>query len=427
MAEYKDREHFIPLRRSDLIDMLCADKDLPDAEREPFRQLCRLVTATYHFEYNQLLDQLKAAYAPFDPDTDTKPLTKFSSDQKQAKLNDLLNEFACLMDKANYKHLTLEDIEPALTETSAWGLRMDVDFKVFERLAIFARGDTVQKRTLRSWKTRYRLEEVQVPIYQRLVMILKLRRSKRLDRHVDTNTVYIQIFKDIPKVDIKMLLPGSRVRMSLFDRGKIGIPMLGGIVVTVMNIFRDIFDDLIGVMFNHPAAWWGLASGTLGYGFKSYFGWQSTKQRYNLNLTQVLYFNNLDTNAGVLCRLLDEAEEQECREAILAYYSLWRFGGAGWTARELDDYIELDLERRLNLKVDFEIGDAIAILEKMQLIEKLGDRYRAQPLDVAIRMLNCRWNSLCKSQSREMEESPVSAARNESTSTSTSVPLSHRA
>jgi hypothetical protein len=409
MGEYKDREHFIPLRRSDLIDLLCADKDLSSADRELFCQFCRLVTATYHFEYNQLLEQLKSAYAPFDPDADTKPLTKFSSDQKHSKLNDLMNEFACLMERANYKHLTLEDIEPALAETSAWGLRMEVDFKVFERLAIFARGDTVQKRTLRSWKTRYRLEEVQVPIYQRLVMILKLRRSNRLDRQIDTNSVYIQIFKEIPKVDIKMLLPGSRVRMSLFDRGKIGVPMLGGIVVTVMNIFRDIFDDiLMGVVFNHPAAWWGLASGTLGYGVKSYFGWQTTKQRYNLNLTQVLYFNNLDTNAGVLCRLLDEAEEQECREAILAYYFLWRFGGEkGWTAGELDDYIELDLERRLNLKVDFEIGDAIAKLEKLQLIEKVDERYRAYPLDRALRMLDCKWDGYFNYNNPEPEEPPI--------------------
>lgn len=407
MAEYKDREHFIPLRRSDLIDMLCADKDLLDAERELFRRFCRQVSATYHFEYNQLLEQLKSAYAPFDPDADMKPLTRLNSDQKQAKLNDLFNEFARLMERANYKHLTLEDIEPALEETSAWGLRMDVDFKVFERLAIFARGDTVQKRTLRSWKTRYRLEEVKVPIYQRLVMILKMRRCRRLDRHVDTQSVYIQIFKEIPKVDIKMLLPGSRVHMNLFDRGKIGVPMIGGIGVTLMNIFNDIFNDiLLGSL--HPAAWWGLASGTLGYGIKSYFGWQTTKQRYNLNLTQVLYFNNLDTNTGVLCRLLDEAEEQDCREAILAYYFLWRFGGEkGWTAKGLDDSIEMDLERRLNLKIDFEIGGAIAKLEKLQLIEKVGECYRAQPLAMALQMLDFKWDHYFKCNNPEPKEPPI--------------------
>ena len=42
---------------------------------------------------------------------------------------------------------------------------------------------------------------------------------------------------------------------------------------------------------------------------------------------------NLDDNAGVLFRLLDEAEEQEAREAMLAYFFLWRHAQAeGWSA-----------------------------------------------------------------------------------------------
>ena len=53
MAEYKDREHFIPLRKSDLVELLCADKKLPLEEREPFRQFCRLVSSVFHFEYLQ--------------------------------------------------------------------------------------------------------------------------------------------------------------------------------------------------------------------------------------------------------------------------------------------------------------------------------------------------------------------------------------
>ena len=56
---------------------------------------------------------------------------------------------------------------------------------------------------------------------------------------------------------------------------------------------------------------------TAGYGVKSFFGYLRTKQKYQLNLTESLYYQNLDNNAGVLCRLLDEAEEQENREAVL--------------------------------------------------------------------------------------------------------------
>src|SRR5439155_12621563 len=96
------------------------------------------------------------------------------------------------------------------------------------------------------------------------------------------------------------------------------------------------------------------------YGFKSYTSYLNTKNRYALQLSQSLYYQTLDGNAGVLFRLLDEAEEQECREAILAWYFLWlKAGQEGWTSERLDDYIEEYLEERTGVKVDSEIGDAM--------------------------------------------------------------------
>jgi hypothetical protein len=131
-----------------------------------------------------------------------------------------------------------------------------------------------------------------------------------------------------------------------------------------------------------------------GYGYKQWYGFQATRQTYSLQLTQSLYYQNLDNNAGVLYHLLDEAEEQECREAILAYYYLWRFAGTeGWTAASLDDYVELDLERLAQLKVDFEIGDALDKLETLGLTEKIGDRYRAVALDRALEILDFKWDN----------------------------------
>ena len=33
MAEYSDREHYIPLRQYDLVELLCADRDLTEVDR----------------------------------------------------------------------------------------------------------------------------------------------------------------------------------------------------------------------------------------------------------------------------------------------------------------------------------------------------------------------------------------------------------
>ena len=39
-------------------------------------------------------------------------------------------------------------------------------------------------------------------------------------------------------------------------------------------------------------------------------------------LADSLYFKNLDNNAGVFHHLVDAAEEEEFKEAVLAYYFL---------------------------------------------------------------------------------------------------------
>jgi hypothetical protein len=403
MAEYKDREHYIPLRRSDLVDLLCKDKGLSAEDRVQFRQFCRLVTATYHFEYQQKLEELKDDYAPFDPDRVTKQVKQLSDEVKRQELDDLFQKFTWLMERANYKHLDRAAVEAALTEASDWGINMDIDFNVFERIELFARGDVIGKRYRRRWWKLFRLEEVHLPIYQRLVLILKLRPHKRL-RGVDTQGVYLKVFKDIPKVDLEMLLPGARVHMPGFQKLKLGGSFLSGLGFLIYKVIADIIKVVaLGVTFL-----WAPIAALLGYGYKQYYSYSTLKQRYTLQLAQSLYYQNLDNNAGVLDHLMDEAEEQECREAILSYYYLWRYAGdRGWTASDLDDYVEMDLERLADIKVDFEIADALEKPVKLGIVEEVEGRYRALPLAKALEMLDWRWDNFFKYNNPAPEEPPV--------------------
>jgi hypothetical protein len=384
MGEREGREHFLPLSSRELIELLCADRTLPEAEREDFRRFGELVLASAHFEFNRRLGELKAAYAPFDPDADSPPLIPLSSEQRQHRLNDLVCDFGWLMERANFKHLSREEIEPALATSSDWGIRMDVDFSAFEHIAIFARGACLQKRTRRRLRKLYRQEETEVPIYRRLVIILKLRQHPRLPANVDTENVYLKIFKDIPQLDVMMLLPGARVRFTNLDRGWIGLPLMSGAAMAFWNVVQDLW---------HNIETWGVAAGGIGYGYKCYYGYRQTKQRYHLTLTQSLYFQNLDSNAGVLTRLFDEAEEQECRVALLAYYCLWRYAPeAGWTAADLENSMDLYLDRYADLAVRCDGSVALEALQKQRVVEKTGDRWRALPLARALDALHAAWD-----------------------------------
>jgi hypothetical protein len=392
MAEYKDRENFIPLRKSDLIELLCRDKALTPNERTFIRQFCVLVSAVFHFEFLKQLEELKDAYAPFDPDADTKSLQPLSEDQKRKAEEQLFARFISLMERANFKRLVQEDLQRALQEVATVsGIRTHVDLHAFEQLYIFVRGDVVGHLYRRSWRKLGRKEEYHVPQYQRLVVIVKLKPNKRLEREIDTTRVYLKIFKDIPKVDHHMLLPGARVRFTRLDQAMIIYPLAAGIGLTLYNIGASILQSSFAALGSLLS--WGLAGAIGGYGYKSYHSYQVKKQDYSLRLTKNLYYKNLDNNSGVLMRLLDEAEEQECRETFLAYFCLWKFAPPeGWSAEQLDDYVELYLEGNANLKVDFEIGDALAKLERLQIVRKVGNAFIAEPIDKALERLDWTWD-----------------------------------
>jgi hypothetical protein len=313
---------------------------------------------------------------------EVKPLRR---EQRQELQDALFGRFLWLMTRANFTPLGRDAIEKAMRDVSDWGLNMEVDFNVFDRLDVYVRGDAMSTRYRRLWRNFFRREAVQVPSYRRLVLIMKLRPHKRLGRDIDTSAVFLKIFQDIPKVDVEMLL-------------------LGGLAYILYNVVGQVFKAVaLGA-----AALLGPLAALLGYGYKQWYGYQVAKQTYSLQLTQSLYYQNLDSNAGVLHHLLDEAEEQECREAILAYYYLWRFAGErGWTPRNLDDYVELDLERLANVQVDFEIADALEKLEKLNIVERVEGRYRAYPIDKALEMLDWAWDNAFRYANREEETAPV--------------------
>ena len=391
MAEYSDREHFIPIRKTDLVDLLCREPGLTAEQQHHFRQLCRLIEATFHFEYHAKLEELKDAYAIFDPDADTQPLCAPSVEQAEGRVHELFEKFSALLERANFMRLSRADILEALKGSSDWGINLDVDFDVFDRLEVFARGDVLGRRWRRRVRNLYRLEEVEVPIYQRLVVFFRLREHKLIGKHVDTKSVYIKVFKDIPKMDLEMLLPGTRVKLTATDRGKIVLPALSGVALTIWKIIQGA----VVLAFAGTLAFLGLVGGTIGYGMRSFYGYLQTKQKYQLNLTQSLYYQNLDNNAGALFRLLNDAEEQECREAMLAYFHLWRAAGDhGVTGPELDDRIEQYLERAAGILVDFEIGDAMDKLKRLQIVEELPeDRVRAVPITDALHALDRAWDN----------------------------------
>jgi hypothetical protein len=462
MARYADREHAIPLRKPELVRLLLRHLDSENpAELTHFRELCRLIEAILHFEFHERLECVKELYAPFDPDTvavypvsgiglppassasaaiDTSQTSsqapgttrteshaatlpscparrKFAAESsiEATSPGKLLEQVRYLLERGNFRRLDRAVLEEAMRRPGRWGLNFEVNFDLFEILELYARGDTVEKE-----KRPARLfglipeKEMDVAVYERLVLIVRFRADAQVPPFVDKNCLYIKLFKDVPKDDLEMLIPGTEIRIRPLDGLKIGMPLLLGILTClwklVMGAAITIASGAAGIL-----AWLGIIGAPLSYGVRSYFGYVSTRQKYQLTVTQCLFFQNLDNNLGAITHLIDEAEEQEFREILLSWFFLWRFAGPqGWTAEALDDHVEQYLEREAQLRVDFEIEDALAKLVRYGLAEQDEQgRWRAIPLLTACERLDARWDNFFRYNRTLLEPEPGAPGKSE--------------
>jgi hypothetical protein len=394
------REQHIPLSKAELLARLFDVAKLSEADRSKFESFAQILSAVIHHEYHFRLEKLKQAYWQFDPDGGSRASSRTPSPERDSACNALFAEIVSLFERANYRRLSRAELDEALDSMSEVGVRLDVELAAFQRLEVFVRGDTTARRTRRYLKNLYRRCEIDVPTYDRLVVAFHPHESRRIGEHGKSEHVYLKMFKNIPKMDLEMLLPGTRVRMSLLDQGRIILPAVSGVALTVYKILQGAlvlaFAGVYGML-----ALLGIVGGTIGYGVRSFVGYLRTKDKHQLYLTRSLYFQNLDNNQGVLFRALDEAEDQDFREAMLAYFLLWQrlvvsaSNGAvdGVSLEDLDAEAESFVRAATNCDVDFEIGDALTKLQHWQLVEKRPeDRWRAKPLEEAIALLDRRWD-----------------------------------
>ena len=113
---------------------------------------------------------------------------------------------------------------------------------------------------------------------------------------------------------------------------------------------------------------------------------------YQKILSDNVYYRNVNNNAGIFDYIIGEAEEQECKEAFLAYYFLLA-PGDGPTEDALDRRIEDWLKQTFDADIDFECDDALAKLDRLGLLRRDGDRLSVLPLDEALVQLDRIWDN----------------------------------
>lgn len=393
---------YIPYRKHDLVDM-CLQESALSGQEDAFRQLYSMLSSVYHFEFHQVVESLKDSYAPFDPDADTR---KYDNPREPATLN-FVELLEGVLEKANYEAISQADLNQALNEASLFRIRLHVDFGDFAEVLLFCRGVSQREETISSWFGLVK-KKICFTNYDRVVLYLRFRDDyKETGQHMPhckPGATLLKLFQNVPMADLEMLFPNTAVRMRTIDKLLIGVPALfsGGVVLTTkLGASLVLMGSLAGFWLGlsaepvelDDAALMGLLAGFValgGYLWKQFNNFKNRKLRFMQTLTQNLYFKNLDNNAGVFHRLVDDAEEEECKEAILAYYFL--LINEPLSKADLDNKIERWLTEKWQCTVDYEIDDALNKLRELGLVTETDGRFIAVSIESGIHTLDQRWN-----------------------------------
>jgi hypothetical protein len=139
---------------------------------------------------------------------------------------------------------------------------------------------------------------------------------------------------------------------------------------------------------------------------RQWLRYQRQSLKYQKELTDNIYFRNVNNNAGIFDYIIGAAEEQECKEAFLAYFFL-RTAKTAPTQAELDTRIEQWLSATFAVDVDFEVADALAKLDRLGLLVRDGERLSAPPPKETLARLDRVWDGYFGFSEARAAETPA--------------------
>ncbi len=402
-------ERFIPFTKKDIIT-LCLE-DNKSLDEKTFNQVCTLLSSLLHFQYHQRLENLKYSYEPFNPNSDRRTLIPPTASELISHQKSFAKDFEHILNAANFEKITDKDIQDALKEESLFKVRLEVKFNDFEEIVFYRRGESQKTETISKF-----FGLVKKPItftnYDRVAVYIKFKdKTHFAERTIpigwEPDSTVIKLFQNVPKADLEMLFPNSEIRMRPIDKVVIGASaIVGGAVVLVTKLGASII--LLAALFSF---WMGMSEesveigqkqllalllglGVLGsFVFKEWSKFKNRKIKFMKALADNLYYKNLDNNAGVFHTLVNEAEEEDFKEALLAYSFLLKHD-KGLTALALDNEIEQVYQTQYQCELNFEIDDALRKLENLGLVLSNENVYKAIDLASAKIVLDQHWDKL---------------------------------
>ena len=429
----RKRERFIPVTRFALFERLSQPLAWPAGQAADARRFFRYLDYWRQQQYNSELLEIEQLYEPFSPDSDLLMTRQFTEDERAILQHRLVNSVEALLERANYERIDPKDVQLIMTRESHYGLDLFVDMNAFEEIAIYYRGASNKREEKRNYLRFMKREEFDLPIFQRLFVLFKLKPSemriaelmqeKQIDRATaekkvkkaraglpgglkDTN-IYLKLFKNIPRTDLEMVFPNTEVRFRLFDKLYLGASTGASLGVGAAGAAGKMM-----LLLSNPIVALGAFASLGGVAFRQAMNFFNQKQKYMVVMAQNLYFHAMADNRGVILKIAARAAEEDIKEEMLLYSVLAKEKANRADLPAIDAAIEQYLQRTFGVNVDFDLEDALDRLVRDEIVTEDADGtlHTLQPAEAA-KHIDAKWDMFL-----DLLPDPVSAEGLEVTS-----------
>jgi len=374
-----------------------------------------MLAAIFHYRYFEELDRLREAYFHFDPELDPK----HAVGDLDAAYRSLRDEFVRVVAEANFVEIPHDEIIRAFAQHALVRVKIKVPIQDYRDVRMFRRGHHKETIEIPSWFG-LRRRPLEVDVYDDVVLMVATRpdgaaaaeprkalsSARRSRQKIRGGAVLFKYFRHIARGDLEALFPNVRVVMSLFDRLALGVPaIVGGVPIllklastlTVLFLVAGFYLGLNGTMHdNDTQQALAALSGLFALGAFVLRQWGNFHRQsliHQKQLTDNIYYRNVNNNSGIFNYIIGEAEEQDWKEALLAYYGLLTAAGP-LTREALVARIEGLLAQLFGVSAAFEIDGALARLKHLNLLDETGGCLSVPSLPDALARLDGDWKEL---------------------------------
>lgn len=346
--------------------MLMEDERLLRSDdKRLMEKVAAALDAKYSKRFYSILEQAKSLYDIMDPDKDTHQTQVPSRKQILDGEYDLLQKVDKLLDKANFFEIPREQLLPLLQDRDTSGIVVSIDTSQYELLRMWTRGWEAKRKSPSIRLKDYVWSLVKRTAgpgpttmgYTRVFLAVRCKGEKKL---------HLKVFKDILATELEHLLPRGKLKMSPFDKGMLASGVLFGVCLPLLRLLPSVSDLTVK----------GGALVAVFVAGRAWTNYKNKRNHYLANLAKTLYFKTVANNRGVLTLLTDRAQDEEFKEALLAYVFLLcpaRDRSVDLaiydTADSLKSRIEAWLVGQIQVKdFSFDVADALDKLEDLGLL-----------------------------------------------------------